>query len=245
MKQVTTIAKQYIINTLNHFGYEFVRIKDALNTEPIPVFPLIVRDYIRRKKAPGFFFVQVGANDGVMADPIRPLVYEFGNWRGVLLEPNPAVYEILKSNYHDQPGLSFECLAISDTEGVATLHVSGDSKETIGQGSLDANFAAIAAGISKSAIRTVNIKTATLNTLFAKHNIQEMDLLQIDAEGHDYKILVQLLTDTKVRPSIIQFEHSLMDKTQYGHCSRLLSNAGYRILPVGIDTVALRDAEKQ
>jgi FkbM family methyltransferase len=47
---------------------------------------------------PGFFFVNIGANDGVVADPIYPFIAKYG-WRGIAVEPVPYVFEQLRQNY--------------------------------------------------------------------------------------------------------------------------------------------------
>ena len=47
------------------------------------------------KKDPNFFFVQVGANDGVNHDPIFHHVRKY-NWKGLLIEPIPDIFEKLK-----------------------------------------------------------------------------------------------------------------------------------------------------
>lgn len=61
-------------------------------------------------------FVQVGANDGVHADHIHPLVMS-GKWHGVLIEPAPNPFARLLENYRGREGLAFVQAAVSTTEG--------------------------------------------------------------------------------------------------------------------------------
>ena len=72
-----------------------------------------------RKKE--IFFVQLGANDGVTADPLYKFVNEYA-WRGVLLEPLPDVFETLKKNYRQSDRLKFLNAAISNEDGFRTLY---------------------------------------------------------------------------------------------------------------------------
>ena len=56
------------------------------------------------------------------------------------------------------------------------------------------------------------IETITLNEIILQFNIQNIGLLHIDTEGHDYDILINL--DFRlVRPNKIMFEHRHMDGT--------------------------------
>lgn len=62
---------------------------------------------------PDFFFVNIGANDGVVNDPIYPFIERYG-WRGIAVEPVPHVFERLCTNYRSLPGVVLEQVAISE-----------------------------------------------------------------------------------------------------------------------------------
>jgi FkbM family methyltransferase len=237
--------KALILKALNAFGYGVVRLQDE-SFNPIEVFPLIVRDYISRKQANDFFFVQIGANDGVKHDPIRKLIRE--NWRGILVEPIPAQFSALKKNYAGQAGFVFENAAITDFDGTTTLFCSnGPEKESV-FASLHKRSVVIAQHKPESQpgtkLESMEVKAMTLGTLFDKYKVQQMDLFQVDTEGHDFSIVMQLFNKTSLRPPIIQFEHSFLSKEEEYRLYAFLSKEGYQVLPVGIDTVALRHNEK-
>ena len=237
---IKTIGKKTTIKFLAHFGYEFVRIKDRAETKSINVLPLIVQDYIKRKTSPGFFFVQVGANDGLRYDPMMPLIKQYGDWKGVLIEPNPTEFSALKANYGSRPGLIFERAAIMDFDGRATLYCAdGEGEETI-LGSMDKNVASIGLSKSQKALAQIEVEAVRLETLLAKHHIENIDMFVTDTEGNDYSIMRQLLNTAKIRPAIILFEHILMDKPQYAECCRLLAKNGYETLLVNNDTIATK-----
>ena len=80
---------------------------------------LVTTRYGRRGSA--FLFVQIGAFDGVSGDPLNKLVHRHG-WRGVLVEPQTRVFQVLKSNYATQPQLQFFNVAIGDRDGEVTLY---------------------------------------------------------------------------------------------------------------------------
>ena len=51
-------------------------------------------------KKDDFFFIQVGANDGVMCDPIRQFIVKH-SWGCILVEPVPDYFELLKKKADD------------------------------------------------------------------------------------------------------------------------------------------------
>jgi len=243
-----TFVKIQIIRFLAYFGYELVRVKDVLklnvsNKGLINVLPLIVDDYIKHGNRSDFVFMEAGANDGLRGDPVRPLVVRYGNWRGVVVEPNPALFDDLKNNYAGHSGVRFEDCAITDHDGEVVLYCPNDKGFHSVKSSLDPGNLQI--GLCKSDLKSVatKVRASTLATLFAKHDIRQLDLFVTDTEGHDYCIVLQLINQTEVRPSIIQFEHALMNKVQYAHCCKLLLAAGYELLPVGQDTIAVLRGE--
>ena len=74
----------------------------------------------------------------------------------------------------------------------------------------------------------------TFATLIEKHNVQTIDLLQLDAEGYDFEI-IQSIPFTKVIPSIIRYEHKHIDNAE---CRQYLEQFGYEFLHEKHDTVA-------
>ena len=69
-------------------------------------FQNLMRNY--SAKVDHVFFIQVGANDGVINDPLHPLVKSL-KWQGILIEPQQRVFkDRLLKVYQDIPGLAFE-----------------------------------------------------------------------------------------------------------------------------------------
>ena len=85
--------KLLIQGVLRTMGYEVKRLHPAEPMSNIDLFRMIAETLSRDQK--NVFFVQVGANDGVQSDPINHFVSEYG-WRGILVEPQPAIFKKLK-----------------------------------------------------------------------------------------------------------------------------------------------------
>src|SRR5436190_4439800 len=119
-------AKQLVRKSLDRLGYQIVKVSHQSSAQPIDVFPLVVNDLLARKKTDQLSFVQIGAHDGLHADPVRPFITRF-HWKGVLVEPQPKIFQRLVKNYSAEKQLIFENAAVGPTDGTATLYTFKES----------------------------------------------------------------------------------------------------------------------
>lgn len=176
-------------------------------------------------------FIQVGANDGIVGDPIRPVIKK--EWIGVLIEPNPKCFQLLQNNYHDFPLLSFENIAIHDTLKNIKMYIpKKHSKSQIASifrnGSLRTKNKNPLSLISKKKINIINVKCDTIDNIIEKYAIQPLDALVIDAEGADH-IVLNSITLEKNQPLIIQYEHLHLSKQDYINTKNKLKFFGYKL----------------
>ena len=198
------------------------------------------------------FVLQIGAMDGVQYDPIHPFLKK-GGWSGLLVEPLPDLFAALVDNYRGVTGLRFANVAISDHEGSLSLNRvdpaairSGAAPDwTIGVSSMFEDRNSIG-GVKISAVDYERIRphlvkqtvaSTTLASLLRSHDVDHIDLLQIDAEGYDYQVLKQLDFD-RFRPSIVHLEHYLLPPAEQEACFALLLRNGYVLGVRDIDLVA-------
>lgn len=191
------------------------------------------------------FFIQIGANDGVANDPLYKFVIEYP-WRGVLVEPLPAAFEMLKENYKGRPNLHFINAAVSENDGFRPLYTiptvrgkfrkahqfSSFKKETVEQQiALDPNVG--------DRVEEVQVRCISMGTLLREAGDEAVDILQIDAEGYDFEIL-KMIDFSTFRPSIICYEHTQMTKGQQEEVADLLVGQGYRFTKDSLDAIAYR-----
>lgn len=98
----------------------------------------------RLRSRPPFFFIQVGAQDGLTGGPIHALVAA-GSWTGVLIEPRRSMFERLRAAYTASRGLRFVNCAIAPVPGDRTLYALDDGDRTLppwahGLGTFDRNI---------------------------------------------------------------------------------------------------------
>ena len=195
----------------------------------------IVAHLARQQETP-FFVLQIGAYDGSFVDPIAGLIRSH-RWQGLLVEPQPEAFNELRKNYSDQPQLRFENAAVGTEDCTITIYSLKDSASHLA--SLDRHHL-VRHGTRSSEIIEQQVPCLTLRTLLARHGIEHVDLLQIDAEGNDGKIL-RSIDFTTFQPPIICYEHANLVEAERNHCIELLGKQGYRILLEDSDTIAYRD----
>jgi FkbM family methyltransferase len=223
-----------------------VRKAPANGFRALPVFHLAVQA-LMAERGDALRFVQVGANDGDFGDPLRAYVLARG-WTGILIEPQPLVFEALKENYAQcADRLIFENIAISHEPKITLFLPPSNLKRDDGGVharsvvSGDAGVIARQIGVSKDALEKIEVPALTLDALLAKHAMAEVDVLQIDAEGFDWAVL-ETLDLAKVAPMIIQLETGHLSRATQAKMVRHLEAHRYDIYWGGHegDAVAVR-----
>jgi FkbM family methyltransferase len=225
-------------------GYDIIRYVD-MPKSPFPVLDLLVASRVADGQTPTI--VQIGANDGVRADPVRHLIQRYG-LSGLLVEPLPDLFARLQANYAGQANLRFERCAVGEYDGEIPLYrVRPDPALPDwlqGIASLDRNHLTSTKfefDEFEKYVEEVTVPVLTVASLLRKHGISEVGLLQIDTEGFDCRI-VESAIRSGVRPAIINYEHIHVHAIQQAACKRLLAENGYDFVDVGIDTLAVRRA---
>ena len=196
---------------------------------------------------PDAYVVQIGANDGFTSDPLAE-AFSKTRWSGLLVEPVPHLYETLAARYRDRPGVRIERAAVSTHDGEAPLYrlrtVPGKTPEWFSQLATLNREVLLKHRSSIPEIESLLIEepvpTLRLETLLTRHGVSRIDLLVIDAEGHDSEIL-HALDFTRFRPVLVMFEHQHLSANDKAGAYALLAKQGYsfRETPEG-DAIAWR-----
>lgn len=200
-------------------------------------------------------FVEVGANDGQQHDHLRPYI-EQGGWRGVMVEPVPYVFERLRRNYAEVPGVELVNAAIAESSGRRRFFGvrDADPRERAGLPDWYDGIGSFRREAVLSHVRQIpdiadrivehDVEALSLRDLLQRHGLQRPDLIVLDAEGHDGAILrsLDLALDG---PRLLVYEHFHMAAEERAQCHASLRAAGYETLEEGFDTIALRPAEDE
>jgi FkbM family methyltransferase len=194
-------------------------------------------------------FVQIGANDGVVNDPLYCYLQTPG-WEGVLVEPIPGIFKELVHNHSSSMAkLLFENTAICYENGIKKFYrlrreyapgvyewvdqLSSFKKEVV------ESHMGVLPGVQEI-IEEVQINCISLTDLFNKFSIKYLNLLQIDTEGYDAEIIRMIPFET-MNIDLIIFEHIHLSQMDYKQVLKLLNRYGYKVkIQNEYDTAALK-----
>jgi len=196
---------------------------------------------------------QIGAADGILADPLRPLAVN-RDPRIVMLEPNPRMFERLKRNYARNQNITFVPAALGSSPGRLELHTVDPDKlaehqlpdwaagiasfrperNALGGATIDAELAdRIQRHTEKHTVEVMSVAQ-----LLAATGNQPPAILAVDVEGMDGEI-VQAVLSSGMRPKIIQYETQCMPKPEQDALAATLGKE-YVLLTFGNDLLAYR-----
>jgi FkbM family methyltransferase len=232
MPNLRSVARQLMKRVLARFDHRFTRVDNPELLETLLYRILLGKGHLT--------FAQIGANDGVRFDPIHAFVRANRHRvTGVVVEPLPDLFEALRRNYRDCPGVIAVNAAIHNEERKATLY-RVDPRRAIGLpdwvhgiASFDREHLAQHSIIPPEAIVGVEVPCLRLDELLKAHGITELDLLLIDTEGYDAEI-IRGLDLREARPRTLRFEHGcgagIMNRTTFESVLQQLHAAGYEVL---------------
>jgi len=229
-----------IHDLLRRFGYRALRIG------PYSVFDFESFLYRHLAVHKSLTFLQIGANDGVMNDPI----YQFNIDNksvvsGFVLEPLPDIYKKLVVNYQTSPNIKPFNLAIHATESEMVLHrVKPEHADLVpafarGIASFDDKHWEKTMLVTKlDYMEQVKVKCVSFGEFITSNAIEKLDLLLLDTEGYDYQILMSI-DFTHIKPRIIRFEHgvrnNVMTPENFISVCSYLNSFGYQIIAESYD----------
>ncbi|WP_299500148.1 FkbM family methyltransferase [uncultured Roseobacter sp.] len=197
--------------------------------------------------------VQVGANDGKMADPVYPFIAK-GGWTGLLIEPHPIYFAELQALHADNPDLVLRNLAISDAPGSLELfHLNEAARDRYPHGlrgcaSLERGRMAEALQRGKKRknvtvrdddIASTQVEVSTLQTVLEEEGLRQVDIFVIDVEGHETRVLNSFNLKA-FKPKLMIIECNGSDVGDENAIVGVMKEAGLRVSRFGDDLIGIR-----
>jgi FkbM family methyltransferase len=209
--------------------------------------PDVVAEIARRSGRP-LTFVQIGSCDGKTNDPLHDVVRSY-RWSGILVEPMPWLFEQLVANYDGVSGLHFFQVAVGNGDGPVTMYsvdprpddphwvmqLTSFDREVVLSHSSDLPEL-------ESRIFTVDVESRSVASLVAEAGLARIDLLHVDAEGFDDRIVLDLPLTASWAPQFLIFEKKHLSPDRLSDLRRHLRQAGYTIVNLSPDELAYRGA---
>ncbi len=246
--------KHFLKKILKPTGYTLTSLK-VLN-DPQKQKPITRDDffdiYFSKIDPKNFFFVQIGANDGKTNDPLHSFVTKYG-LSGLVVEPQPDAFKLLKDNYRAQKNVECVQAAIGSHSGTVPFYVVKESeknKDNWFRMTRIASFnkESIKLGLKKKIkpnddpedyIEEVPIKAISFSELVTSYKVKKIDFLQIDCEGYDFELL-KTIDIEHLCPEIINFESHFFTEAERAIVEARLTKLGYKFFRYGSDTCAFK-----
>jgi FkbM family methyltransferase len=178
-------------------------------------------EFWRNQVQPGMVVIDVGANAGVYSFSAATRVGEAG--RVVAVEPFPQCVALLEQTRQENQFAWVEIYAgaASDREGqiYLSLHQASELNEVVAEAS--------AADMAAGKVQTV--PCATLDGLRDRYNLNRVDLLKIDAEGHELQVLQGSLQILKEFAPVILYENIAGNRGGNLPVAEFLQTHGYQL----------------
>jgi FkbM family methyltransferase len=195
-------------------------------------------------------FVKIGASDGITDDPCSDFLLANTSWRGLLIEPVPYCFDRLRANFQDSGRFCLEQVAIGAPTGECAFYYV-DAKAIQNIPSLPVWFDQLGSfnrnhimkhldGVLDPFIIECKVQVCPLSDVLMRNEIQDVHLLHIDTEGHDYEVL-KTLDFTKHAPLSIFVEHKHLPDVEKTELRKLLQEHGYSVGDCGEDYFAVNE----
>ena len=173
-----------------------------------------------------------------------------GKWRGIMVEPTEKYFANLTRLVADNPhreNLVLQNIAISDYDGMIEFAEAKDmSTGSRGLGAWRRGISSVVSdnhkgerlfdlGDNKQFIEhTRQVPCMTLDSLIEHHQVEHINYLKIDVEGHEMNILESY--SWQIKPDFIKMEHSHIDDL---YAANMLRQLGYLVYTEQNDMYAI------
>lgn len=223
MRSLRSKLRKALHKTVHRLGFRLVRTPD---------FERAIRNWELDHQP--FYFVQVGAHNGITSDPFHRFLIENIAWESILIEPQSPCVQTLRSIYADRQNIRIEHAAIGPEQETLRLYKVSDTAAGLPHWANQLASARREVILShkdripdiEQHLQTEDVRCLGLAHVVAKHRFPRVDLLASDTEGFDFEILKQIDSLPSL-PEFIYYEHLHLSKQEYEQSLGFLKDRGY------------------
>ena len=176
--------------------------------------------------------IDIGSNNGIFINKIE----KYFKKNKIIIHSIEPIKELLENQNTNSADLIKHNYAITDFTGKTKLRITPLSSNSYIENNEIENFS------FKENFKEIDIHTLTLSEFVKRNNIKKIDILKIDTEGYEFKILEssQDLLDKEII-KIIKLEINFLNykKNNLIKISQLLNKFDYKM--VGISNIKFKD----
>lgn len=181
--------------------------------------------------------IQIGAYDGHSDDPLSGLL-DSPRLFSIIVEPQPIPFAVLEDRYRGNGQVRLENALLGPADGIGQLFVPADVEHSQLATTTPGQLGKFGYGLENT--RVLEVPSISARTLLQKYDLESLDVLQIDAEGADLRILEQFL-DAGIEPGLLSLEAAHLDKDDRLRLYSVLSARGYSYIDNNLDVFALKN----
>ena len=199
----------------------------------------IINFFKKKFKSKKIYVFDIGAHKG---ETLRMFDKNFYLKKIFCFEPNPYMFiklkEFKKQNNNKNNIVLFN-YGIGDKNENKLLSIFNDtSSSTLNKLNLKSKYfrrkKRIISFFSNNFFqKKIKVRISTLNHIFEKYKVQKLDLLKIDTEGFEYKIIKNLKKKYFKRISFIYFEHHydlmILKKYKFKNIDQILKKNNFKL----------------
>ena len=234
MRTLRSILRSSLHRAVHRFGFRLVRIQP---------FERAIRNWELTHEP--FYFVQIGAHNGITSDPFHRFLLEGIEWRAILVEPQSSCVDVLRSIYADREHIHIVHAAIgpeskpggqdSDAARTLTLYKVRDNVQGLPHWAnqlASARREVIASHRDRipdieNWIVSETVPSIPLSEVIQQRGFPRVDLLTSDTEGFDFEIVRQIDSQPSF-PQFIYYENLHLPAEEYARSLEFLKERGYR-----------------
>ena len=151
-----------------------------------------IEKFIKKNKIKIKTFIDVGAFEGKYTDLILKIQEKC---KVIMIEPQSKYYSLLKEKYKNNNLIKIMKIGISDKETLLKLKINKHEITSTFSQFNDTNkylnYKAILfnSNLKNMTTNSENIEVFPLSLILQKNNLDSIDLIKIDTEGHEYEVL--------------------------------------------------------
>jgi FkbM family methyltransferase len=191
--------------------------------------------------------VQVGGNDGSLADPVAAKI-KAHKFAALIIEPVKPYFDALQKSYQEFPRVNCLMVAVGDHYGVLPIFTVApelveSQKQKDGQywlqgiASLSKDHL-VKHGVPETAIEQHSVYIKTLEGCISSAGLQWVDVFVVDVEGAEEQVFDGFALE-HWRPSVVFFESPHLEADARSSMFERLHYAGYEITNFHPDCIAI------
>lgn len=186
--------------------------------------------------------IQIGANDGVRFDNLNKFIKK-NKINSILVEPIKKNFNELEKNYKNFKFVKLENVAITINNEINYLYKVEEKflkyydNHVPGITSFNKNHL-LKHDVKEKHIIKEKVNSTSIKNLIKKYNLKKLDLLYIDTEGYDGKIVLDFLKIKSLNPIII-FEFIHIENIVFKKVITKLRSSNYKFFPINENLICL------